>query len=267
MNINVKAKKLCEFEKSADGIGILRLNRPEKLNALSKDLMLELIGNLRECHREAQTFELRVLLLTSSSERAFCAGADLGERIAMSEKQVEEVLDLQRELMDACAAIPCPTIAVLQGVAFGGGLELALACDLRISQPMAKVGLTETHLAIIPGAGGTQRLSRLIGLAKAKELIFMARRLSATEALEMGLVNCVTDEPLTLALQWAQEIFKGGPIAQVAAKEALEKGSEADLARALDIERQAYSKVLKSKDRIEGLQAFIEKRSPKYQGF
>lgn len=257
---------LVLLEESPEGIGILKLNRVEKLNAFSQELLTECLDKLKICRAEAETHSLRVLVVTSSTEKAFCAGADLQERMAMSEKEVSETLKVQRALMDGMAALPCPTICAFKGIAFGGGFELALACDLRIVHPQSQMGLVETRLAIIPGSGGTQRLSRLVGPARAKELIFRARRFSGQEALAMGLVNAVAEEPVTEALHWAQEIFKGGPLAQLAAKEAVDGGLAKSLDQALDHERACYEKVLRSEDRVEGLKSFQEKRDPQYRG-
>jgi methylglutaconyl-CoA hydratase len=159
-------------------------------------------------------------------------------------------------------------IAAVNGVAFGGGTELALAADLRIAAESAKFGLTETSLAIIPGAGGTQRLPRLIGLAKAKELIFTARRIGAATALQIGLVNDVVAdaELLPAAYRLAEEIAQNGPIAVRQAKFAMDQGCEVDLRTGLAIEEKAYEVVIPTRDRLEGLAAFAEKRKPLYEG-
>jgi len=157
---------------------------------------------------------------------------------------------------------------VLNGVAFGGGLELALACDLRVAAAHVKLGLTETSLGIIPGAGGTQRLPRLIGLGKAKELIYTARRLNAEEAKNYGIVEYVheTHEVMERAQQLALEIAKNAPLSLVQAKVAMNQGVEVDLATGLKIESLAYSALIPTEDRLEGLLAFQEKRAPQYSG-
>ena len=243
------------------------LDRPDKLNALSRDMIQTLIADFQEAHRLSKSEEILCLIVGSSSEpKAFCAGADLSERMLMSEVEVSETLKDLRTLMDSCAQFPFPTIAAIHGIAFGGGLELALACDMRISSPGSMMGLTETRLGIIPGAGGTQRLSRLVGLAKAKELIFSGKRISAIEAEKIELVNFLADDPSDAARKFAVEITEGGPLALLSAKKAIDEGLGLTLERALDLERTCYQKVLDSEDRLEGLKAFVEKRKPRFLG-
>jgi methylglutaconyl-CoA hydratase len=164
--------------------------------------------------------------------------------------------------------LPVPTIAAIEGGAFGGGLELALAADLRVAGSAAKMGLVETGLAIIPGAGGTQRLPRLIGISRAKNLIFTARRIGAEEAGRLGLVDrlAAPGEALSQALMLAREILPNGPVALRLAKQALNRGSELDLAGGLAFEQACYAQVLSTKDRLEGLAAFREKRKPRFRG-
>jgi enoyl-CoA hydratase/carnithine racemase len=245
----------------------LQIQRPEVMNALS----YETLGQLGE-HVEALRADpsVRVVLVRGAGEAAFCAGADLKERAHFTERQTRDFVLRIGDTFAALAELPQPTIAVMNGVAFGGGLELALACDLRVASSSSRMGLTETALAIIPGAGGTQRLPRVIGPARARELILAARRVDAAEALRIGLVNAVA-EPAALeacALELAGAIAANGPIAVRAAKEALgymEGG--ASLAVNLVRERELYlERVLPSKDRLEALAAFKEKRPPKYRG-
>lgn len=257
---------LLLVEDSPQGIRTVTLNRVDKLNALSRELIDELTRVAEESARLAADYKLRAWLLRSGTPKAFCVGADLSERLKMNAEQVAETLLVQRKLMDGVAAIPVPTFAVLEGAAFGGGLELALACDFRFCSAAASLGLTETRLAIIPGAGGTQRLTRLVGEAKAKELVFFARRLSGAEALAAGIVNACVDAPLEQAKNWAEELLPAGPVAIVAAKKAIEGGLHLDLPKALDFERACYETVLHTEDRAEGLKAFSEKRPPIYKG-
>lgn len=247
-----------------DGILIMMLNRVESANALSTALLQELQIKLEE----AAQSDARVVILTGAGQKAFCAGADLKERRGMDESQVRQAVARIRRVIQAVASLPMPVIAAVNGVAFGGGTELALACDLRVSAESAKFGLTETSLAIIPGAGGTQRLARLIGIAKAKELIFTARRIDAHTALQFGLVNQVTSDESLLgqAIVLAQEIASNGPIAVRQAKYAMDVGVETDLATGLVIETKAYEMTIPTQDRLEGLSAFAERRLPKYQG-
>jgi enoyl-CoA hydratase/carnithine racemase len=173
-----------------------------------------------------------------------------------------------RNLFTAVEELPKPVIAAVNGYAFGGGLELALASDIRIASSNAVVGLTETSLAIIPGAGGTQRLPRVVGLARAKEMIFRARRISAAEGLQIGLFLDVVepDKLMDRALEIAREIAANGPVALAQAKYAINKGSEVSLPVGLAIESNAYAVTIPTKDRIEGLTAFKEKRKPVYTG-
>jgi methylglutaconyl-CoA hydratase len=255
---------LVEYEKK--GLAVIVLNRPDKMNALSKHLISELTEAASAVRQRAEDGEVRVCVLRSSSDRAFCAGADLAERAKMSVSEVKDTLKALRNLCGELAGVPVPTIAVIEGVAFGGGLELALACDMRIASPGAQLGLTETRLAIIPGAGGTQRLTRLVGESRAKEMIFRARRLSGLEAWDIGLVNVAESQPQKVALDWAEEILGNGPLALKAAKLAIEGGEGKELEEALDWEYEMYQRVLDTKDRVEGLKAFLEKRPPQYRG-
>jgi len=255
-----------KLDKGPLGIWTCTLDRPEKLNALSRKLIEELRSCFTEVSAAAERFECRALVVASSTPKAFCVGADLSERRTMNESQVLEALDSLRHLMGALEKVPVPTIAVLEGAAFGGGLELALCCDLRVAKPGALMGLTETRLAIIPGAGGTQRLARLVGIARAKEMIFTGKRLSAEEAEIFGIVNACEEDPKAWAAAIASEIVQGGPVAIIAAKHAIEKGFGLPLEEGLNEERRAYEKTLHTQDRVEGLKAFDEKRKPLYQG-
>lgn len=250
-------------------IVILALNRPEARNALNKALVTALNNAVSSL---AQDQIARVLLLTSSAPtKAFCAGADLKERANMSPSEVSSFVSSLRALMDGVENLPMPALAVLEGGAYGGGLELALACDMRVAGPKAEMGLTETSLAIIPGAGGTQRLPRLIGASRAKEMMFRATRIGASEAHRLGLVNAVATEEEEggvkgLAARWCREIASNGPVAVRAAKQAVREGMEGSLAPGLEIERACYAKVIPTEDRLEGLRAFREKRKPMYAG-
>jgi methylglutaconyl-CoA hydratase len=258
---------LVELHIPPDRLAEVILNRPEKLNAFSTEMMKDFSNVLGELENAISNDQVRVVLIRSSAApKSFCAGADLGERVAMSESQVSQTLLTQRSIMDRVAALMVPTIAVIDGIAFGGGLELALSCDLRVASTAAQIGLTETKLAIIPGAGGTQRLRVIVGEAKAKELIFLARRLSAVEALSLGLVNKMSDQALVEARSLANEMLTCGPLALKAAKKSIEAYRRPEFAKQLDSERACYESVLKSQDRVEGLKAFVEKRIPKYLG-
>ncbi len=245
---------------------IWTINRPDRMNALSRAT----VRKLGELAREAATDDsIRAIILTGAGDRAFCAGADLKERRSMNVEDVRDFLGLYRAAFDAIDRLPKPTIAAINGVAFGGGLEVALACDLRVMTSGAKVGLTEVSLAIIPGAGGTQRLTRIVGIAKAKELILLARRLQAEEALSLGIVNRVAEEgqtALDCALQLAAPFEGAAPIAVAAALEALDAAADLSLDAGLIHERRCYERTLASEDRLEALAAFKEKRPPVYRG-
>ena len=257
--------QLVRFELLDCSIGLITLSRPEAANAMSVQLLQELSATFDKINGDPA---VRVVLLTGAGEKAFCAGADLKERKGMSDRQVKQIVQLIGATVAKVEALAQPVIAVLNGVAFGGGLELALACDLRITATHAKIGLTETSLGIIPGAGGTQRLPRLIGIGKAKELIYTARRLNAQEAKGYGIVEYVFEghEVFEKAQQLALEMAKNAPLSLVQAKIAINQGVEVDLATGLKIESLAYSALIPTKDRLEGLLAFQEKRAPQYLG-
>jgi len=247
-------------------IALWTLDRPERLNALSRAVVRR-IGALAE--QAAGDAATRVVIVTGAGDRAFCAGADLEERQDMSEDDVREILSLYRESFGRIDRLDKPVIAAINGVALGGGLELALCCDLRVIVPDAVVGLTETALAIIPGAGGTQRLTRLVGPGVAKELILLARRIDATEARALGLVNRVAREgqsAVDLALELAQPLAEGAPVALAAALEAIDAATELRLEKGLDVERRCYERTLGTADRLEALAAFREKRPPRFRG-
>lgn len=248
-----------------DGISILTLNRPESMNSLSKGLLNALKEQIDELRFRK---DIRVIIITGAGEKAFCAGADLKERAGMDELEVKKFIYTIRSTFTDIASINKPVIAAVNGIALGGGTELALASDIRIASMNASMGLTETRLAIIPGAGGTQRLPRLIGVGKAKELIFTGRRVNAEEALEIGLVNkiCEQEQLLNECKKMANMILETGPIAIEQAKYAVNAGIETDIHTGLGIESNAYWLTIPTEDRLEGLKAFREKRKPVYKG-
>jgi len=210
----------------------------------------------------------RCVVLTGSGDKAFCAGADLKDREKMTGDDVRAWLVLLHRAFRAMELAKPVFIAALNGVAFGGGLELALSCDLRVADPAAFVGLTEVKLGIIPGAGGTQRLPRLVGVGRAKELIFTGRRVAAAEALAMGLVNRLSESggALEEALRLAEEISANAPLAVAQAKAAITHGYDQLWDDAATTERESYHPLLDTADRLEGLRAFREKRAPQYEG-
>ena len=252
------------LEERRDQVVLLTLNRPEVMNSFN----IAMLRGLKE-RVEAIQFDpdVRVVIITGAG-KAFCAGADLKERATYSEQQVKEFIFTIRNLFTFIESLGKPVIAAVNGVALGGGTELALACDLRIVSSSATMGLTETRLAIIPGAGGTQRLPRLVGRGKAKELIFTGRRVDAEEALQIGLANKISSPEALLdeARAMAAMICETGPIAIQQAKYAINHGLETDLHTGLAIESNAYWLTIPTEDRLEGLTAFREKRKPVYKG-
>ena len=211
---------------------------------------------------------LRAVILTSEVERVFCAGADLKERRTMSQVEAGAFVAKLRNSFTALSDCPLPVIAAVEGAALGGGLEIAVSADFIVAGEAALFGLPETSLAIIPGAGGTQRLPRLIGAARAKELIFTARRITAGEAKEYGIVQHVTEKggSFAKAFQIAQEIAKNGPVGVRCAKVAVNTGMQCDLNSGMEVERACYAQTIPTKDRMEGLAAFAEKRKPRFTG-
>ena len=257
--------ELVQYTALENGIAIITLNRPESANALSTALLYELSHLLYDL---AFRRDVRVVIFTGAGEKVFCAGADLKERSGMNETEVRKTVTMIRETINQIEQLPQPVICALNGSAFGGGLELALACDIRVAADTAQLGLTETSLGIIPGAGGTQRLPRLIGKGKAKELIFTAKRITAKEAEQIGLVEYVVprEQLMEKAMEIAEQIVVNAPIAVMQAKIAINRGLDVDLATGLRIEQMAYDITIPTKDRLEGLQAFKEKRKPVYKG-
>lgn len=248
-----------------DGVAVLTLNRPKVMNSFNFVLLHALKKQIEALQFKAG---IRVVIITGSGQKAFCAGADLKERATLNEAQVKDFIFTIRNLFTAIEFLNKPVIAAVNGIALGGGTELALACDIRIAATSATMGLSETRLAIIPGAGGTQRLPRLIGRGKAKELIFTGRRVDAHEALQIGLVNqvCEQDALMDACRKMAAMICETGPIAIEQAKYAINYGLETDLHTGLDIESKAYWVTVPTEDRLEGLAAFQEKRKPVYKG-
>ncbi|MBW1994894.1 MAG: enoyl-CoA hydratase/isomerase family protein [Deltaproteobacteria bacterium] len=248
-----------------DSVCILTLNRPEVMNAFNFELLHALKNKIESIRFST---EIRVVIITGAGEKAFSAGADLKERQTLSDIQVKEFIYTIGNLFTAIETLNKPVIAAINGIALGGGTELALASDLRIASMNSSMGLTETRLAIIPGGGGTQRLPRLIGRGKAKELIFTGRRVGAEEALQIGLVNQICEQEVLMdeCKKMAAMICEAGPIAIAQAKFAINFGMETDIHTGLGIESNAYRVTIPTEDRLEGLAAFREKRKPVYKG-
>lgn len=247
-------------------VAIITLNRPGELNAFNYEALVRLGGIVEEIRQNPQ--RIRAVIVTGTG-RAFSAGADLKERRTLNEQQVRRNVRAIRDVFTAVEELPQPTIAAVNGYAFGGGFELTLACDFRFAVRDARMGLTEVSLGIIPGAGGTQRLPRLIGPARAKELILTARKITAEEALQYGLLSGMADDAEQLrrmALELANEIAANAPLAVYQAKYAINRGSSVDLHSGLEVEAQAYEMIIPTKDRAEALAAFADKRKPVFRG-
>lgn len=259
---------MSEFrvESRAEGaIEVWTIDGEARRNAISRAMRAELEALIEAAGKKPA---LRAVVITGAGEKAFCAGADLKERATMSEEEVRAFLHDLRRTFRAFERSDKIFIAAINGAAFGGGTELALACDLRVIRPGAKMALTETRLAIIPGGGGTQRLPRLVGMAVAKDLVLTGRQVEAEEARRIGLVHRVASDAdvVGAAVALAEQVAEGGPIALAAAKAAIQEGMERGLDDALELEYQQYQRTLQTADRLEGLAAFREKRKPVYRG-
>jgi len=243
----------------------LGMQRPETANALSRVLVARLRAELATLAADSS---LTAVVLTGIEGKAFCAGADLKERLAMTLDETRAFLDELGDLVDAIADFSRPVIAAISGAALGGGLEIALACDFRIADTSARFGLAEVRLGIIPGAGGTQRLSRLCGMAVAKEMVLTGQRIDADRALALGLISQVVPvgELRSAVTTLATELSAAGPLALAQAKRAVTRGFDLPIDQALALERECYEVVLASEDRNEGLRAFSEKRPPRFVG-
>ncbi|CAG9622967.1 enoyl-CoA hydratase-related protein [Sutcliffiella rhizosphaerae] len=247
-------------------LAIVTLNRSDAMNAFNYEMLVELENVVEELRLNP---EVRAVIFTASGNKAFSVGADLKERRTLTEQQVKRNVYKIGDVFNRIANMPQPTIAAINGYAFGGGMELLLACDFRVTFREVKMGLTETSLAIIPGAGGTQRLPRIIGEAKAMELILTAKRFSGEEANSFGLITRLVDRPeqvLNGAKELAEEMLKNGPLALKQAKFAIRQGMGVDVQTGLQIEQKAYEVIIPTEDRVEALVAFQEKRVPEFKG-
>ncbi|MBI4473303.1 MAG: enoyl-CoA hydratase/isomerase family protein [Acidobacteria bacterium] len=247
----------------SDRVAVLTINRPEKRNALNqatRDEILHALDNLQQS-------DSRVLVVTGAGGKAFIAGADIGEfegRTALTQREVMK----QRRVFDAVEEFPKPVIAMINGFCLGGGMEFALACDIRIAADSAKLGQPEINLGIIPGGGGTQRLTRLVGEGKAMELILTGDLIDGNEAKAIGLVNDAVpiDQLQTRVMALAVKLAEKSPIALRMAKEAVKTASRANLREGLDRETDLFCLAFSSEDKVEGVRAFFEKRKPDYKG-
>jgi len=259
----VSEYRWIRLEQQEPGLRTLSLDKPP-VNALGRELVQDLEHALAALHEDAGA---RCLVLRSAGKH-FCGGADLKERKTMSEEEVRAFVPRLAGICNALAGLPFPTIAAVRGAAAGGGCELTLACDLRVLADDVSIGLRETALAIIPGAGGTQRLPRLIGPARAKRWILSAKMHSADEALADGMADRVVpaDALDDAAHELAGAIAANGPVAVRLAKRAIERGADLPLGEALKLEWECYTGVLETRDRVEALRAFAEKRPPRFEG-
>lgn len=246
-----------------DSVAVITIDRQSALNALNQELLQELAFAFELAEADAET---RALVVTGAG-RAFVAGADISELQGISDVMGgREAALAGQSVMNALANLPFPTVAAINGFALGGGLELALAADMRVAAVGARLGLPEVGLGLIPGYGGTQRLPRLVGKGRAFELIFTGRHVTADEALQMGLVNRVAENALEAALELAHLAAKNAPVALGLAKEAIVRGIDLPLPEALEIEADLFGMVTTTQDMKEGTSAFLAKRAPDFKG-
>lgn len=248
-----------------DGFTVAKINRPDALNALNESVLLDLYHFILEANINP---EIKAVCLTGAGEKAFVAGADIASMKTMTALDSKRFCDLGHQVMRQIETCRKPVIAAVNGFCLGGGFELALSCDFIYASELAKMGLPEVGLGLFPGFGGTQRLARLIGKNKAKEIIFTAKTLSAHEAFEIGIVNklCSPLELLKDVEIAAREIMKKGPIAVGLAKQVINEGADLDLASGLALEKATFPLVFATEDRIEGVGAFLEKRKAAFKG-
>lgn len=248
-----------------ESFAVVRINRPEKLNAISREMIVELTDVFSKC---AHDNELRAIILTGAGERAFSAGTDLSELIDVTAGEARRVANRGQALCNQIQNSPVPVIAAVNGLAAGAGCELALACHIRVASPRASFSLPETKLGILPGYGGTQRLTREIGRGRALEIMLTARTVEAEEALRIGLVNRIasTEGLLWEAENIAREIAQLAPLAIRSCLEAVTRGADMQLEKALDLEAQLFARLFATEDMREGTRAFLEKRKPVFKG-
>jgi enoyl-CoA hydratase len=256
--------KYIIYEKN-EGVATITLNRPEALNAFSKDVVEEILRALEDVKTDEA---VRVVVLTGAGEKAFSAGADIKTMVGMTALKAREMSFMGERLCVGLENLEKPVIAAINGYALGGGLEVAMSCDLRIASENAKMGQTEINIGLIPGWGGTQRLTRLVGMTKAKELVFTGRIIDAKTAEQIGIVNMVVpaDKFRETVSQFAKDLASKAPVALKVAKALINKGSDIGLESALALEREGFGVVGSSEDLKEGVSAFTEKRKPVFKG-
>ena len=248
-----------------EGVATITLNRPEALNAFSKDVVEEILHALEDVKTDEA---VRVVVLTGAGEKAFSAGADIKTMVGMTALKARELSFMGEKLCVGLENLEKPVVAAINGYALGGGLEVAMSCDLRIASENAKMGQTEINIGLIPGWGGTQRLTRLVGMTKAKELVFTGRIIDAKTAEQIGIVNMVVpaDKFRETVSQFAKDLASKAPVALKVAKALINKGSDIGLESALALEREGFGVVGSSEDLKEGVSAFTEKRKPVFKG-
>jgi len=256
--------KTLIYEKK-DNIGLLTINRPEKMNAISNELTTELKQLLAEIEEDE---DLRVLIVTGAGKKAFVAGADIKEIVDRDAKLGRRVTRERQEIFSRIENLQVPVIGAINGYALGGGLELALACSIRICSEKAQFGAPEVKLGIIPGDGGTQRLPRLVGLGRAMEMILTGDFIDAQEAYRIGLVNKVVplEKLMEEAMALAQKIASRPPLAVRYAKEAVNRSQEGDAASGFALESYLHALTCTTEDKKEGVSAFLEKRKGTFKG-
>lgn len=251
-----------------DGVAVIRLNRPDRMNSIGGPMKQDLGTAFLDYARNDPS--VRCVVITGTGERAFCAGADIKERAGLTPRPAEYYVrqQLTHDLFRSIEEFERPVIAAINGVALGGGLEIALCCDLRIASSTARFGLPEIKLGAIPAAGGTQRLPRLVGESIAKELIYTSELVSAERALAIGLVNRVVEpaELMPEAMALARKVADQPPLAIAFAKRAVNTGMQVSIDSGLEFERYAMAMLIDSEDRLEGMRAFVEKRRPMFRG-
>ena len=246
-----------------DGVAVITVTRPDALNALNGEVLLELSLAFEVAEAD---IDVKALIITGEG-RAFIAGADIGNLQKLNDAfSGREAALSGQDVMNTLAALPFPTIAAINGFALGGGLELALAADIRVASESARLGLPEVGLGLIPGYGGTQRLPRLIGMGRALELIYTGRHVKADEALQLGLVNRVAEDAVQAAKELAAQILKNAPVSLGLAKEAVVRGLDVTLNQGLEIEADLFGIVTTTEDMKEGTSAFLEKRAAEFKG-
>jgi len=252
------------LEKS-EGIATLRINRPNDLNILTVETLLEMKTAVEDLRNDRN---LKALIITGSGDRLFSAGADIKEMSKMNTIEAREYSELGHEIFASIANLGIPVIAAINAHAIGGACELVLACDIRVASENAKIGMPETGIGITPGWGGMQRLSRLVGVDKAKELVFTGELIEAKEAERIGLVNKVVppDKVEAVAREIASKIANRAPVAIRLAKDAINRGAEMDLEKALDYDSEVFAIACSTEDQKEGMKAFLEKRKPEFRG-